>query len=157
MTSRDSDKLVFNEDKHTYTKRGEKYTNVSSIVKKYTPPFKKEFLAGLVAKRDGLSVGHVIAMWAANGELSMTYGNAVDLAVRYLIDFGDLPNPIILKRCMESFAEITLGIKMRANVMLSHDGVKLAGTAMTTRITPAAQRSKHGTSWSYTRRAWPHS
>lgn len=120
--------MNFNKHNHTYDKDGKPYRSVSEVVASYMPEFPKELIASKVAAKQGVPAEEILQKWDDNAKVSTTYGNAIDRAVRYWIDHGDLPNPVILQRAVESFAEITKGEKLHANVGFSHDDLLIAGT-----------------------------
>ena len=119
---------MFDEPTHTYTKNSVVYRNVSQLVEKYSPPFPKEEAALRTAVSQKTTPEKIIKRWKDLGEVSKTYGSAIDLAVRYWIDHGDIPRPTLLAGCIEEFIDLTWGMKLTANIMLAHDDLQIAGT-----------------------------
>ena len=77
--------------------------SVTELVSKYVPPFPAGMIAEKVAKKEGTTPEEVLRKWEINKDIACDYGNAVDKAVQYWVDFKELPKQDHLKEIVERF------------------------------------------------------
>lgn len=98
--------MIFDPVTHTY-KLGEltfKYS-VTGLANKYVPPFPAGMLAEKVAKKEGTTSDVILAKWELNKDMACDYGNAVDKAIQYWVEFGEEPKQDHLKGIVKSFTK----------------------------------------------------
>ena len=98
--------MIFDPITHQY-KLGDhtfKYS-VTGLASKYIPPFPAGMIAEKVAKKEGVETDYVLRKWAMNKEMACDYGNAVDKAIQYWIDFKEEPKNEHLRGIVQRFAK----------------------------------------------------
>lgn len=132
-------KIKFIKDSHEYlANTGDgvwlSYTSVTTIGGRYSPPFKKDFIAPRVAeanarKQDGSpeTTEEVIDSWERSGEVACDYGNAVHGAIENYIKYNVIPKAAYLKELVENFKQLGLGKCVSEKIFFS-DEYRVAGT-----------------------------
>ncbi len=82
--------VIFNKEKHTYTnpETGEIYTSVSQLLSQYKEPFKKDFFAEKVAKREKVSKQVILDRWAKTNKDACDKGTRIHDIVEQYIKHG---------------------------------------------------------------------
>lgn len=99
-------RIVFNEDAHTYHYDGQLCTSVTSVIGRYKEPFDTEKIATAYAVKRGLSIFDVIADWEEKKNSAATKGTHVHkyaelkfACKKYLTDSTESSE--ILHKCFE--------------------------------------------------------
>lgn len=96
--------LHFNESTHTYRHHDHTFKySVTEVVNKYVPPFPAGAVAQAVAKKEGVEPDYILQKWELNKQIACEYGDAVDKAVQYWIDFKEEPKQKHLKDIISRF------------------------------------------------------
>lgn len=87
--------ITFNEPNHTYIDdRGNHYTSVTGLIKKFVEPFDEDGTAARIAKRDGKSKEEILAAWKQKRDEACLLGTRVhENNERQLLGQGDLHQP----------------------------------------------------------------
>lgn len=84
--------LHFDPTTHTYRFGDHTFKySVTELLNKYVPPFAAGAIAQAIAKKRGVEPEHVLAQWELNKQIACEYGDAVDKAVQYWIDYKEIP------------------------------------------------------------------
>ena len=97
--------MIFDPVTHQYKLNGHTFKySVTELAGKYIPPFPAGMLAEKVAKKEGVTADHILRQWDMNKEMACDYGNAVDKAIQYWIDFKKEPKNEHLQKIVKDFA-----------------------------------------------------
>jgi hypothetical protein len=120
--------MTFEEIEHRYEKNGIEYTSVGNFLDKFRPPFEKELIAGMVAKKTGKEPNEVISMWDLNSQISTNYGTSLHKGIEYWIKFGEISKLPHIKETTEKFAEKFKDKKLKSEIVAFDDEHRIAGT-----------------------------
>lgn len=96
--------MILDELQHTYTIDSHTFKySVTQLVNQYTPPFQADMIARIVASKEGCEPQDILRKWEVNKEIAQDYGNAVDKAVQYWVDYGEGPKQQHLEEIVEDF------------------------------------------------------
>lgn len=125
--------VTFKEDTHQYfNEKGEEYISGTTFLHKFQKPFDEDKFATLKAKKLGVSVDEVKAMWKANSRKACDYGTNVHLLMENYVLHGTKEEGY--SSLYESFNLITTedfmkAMKVYSEELLWVDEYKVAGTA----------------------------
>jgi len=126
--------MIFDPATHTYTLNGHTFKHsVTELVSKYVPPFPAGMLAEKVAQKEGTTSDVVLARWQMNKEIACDYGNAVDKAIQYWIDFKQEPKIKHLQKIVKDFAGRYDG-DLRSQISVYSEEKSVCGTTDIIRI-----------------------
>lgn len=127
MTST-SNMVYFDSASHTY-RLGDKTfkRSVTQVVNEYVPPFPAEMIAGKIAKKEGVETQDILDKWELNKNIACAYGDAVDLAVRYYVSYGEMPKQEHLQAIVERFKADYTG-DLVANITAYSEEHSVVGT-----------------------------
>lgn len=111
---------------HSYTQDGVKYQSVTQLVSKFKVPFKRDMIAGIVAKKQGREIEDVIREWELKAELARDFGNAVHKSIELYIKYGEKPKHKFLLKVVNEFAKLKTG-KLHSEIVVYSDELKTAG------------------------------
>lgn len=98
--------MQFSSDTHTYSLDGHTFKySVTELVNKYVPLFPAGMIAEKVAKKEGTTAEEVLRKWEMSKDIACDYGNAVDKAIQYWVDFKEEPKQDHLKEIVARFKE----------------------------------------------------
>lgn len=120
--------MIFDPVTHTY-KLGDhtfKYS-VTEIAGKYVPPFPAGMIAQRTAQKEGTTADEVLRRWEMNKDMACDYGNAVDKAIQYWVDFKEEPKNKHLKKIVQDFAKDHDG-DLRAQIAVYDEEKSVCGT-----------------------------
>lgn len=96
--------LYFDDQTHTYRYGDHTFKySVTELLNQYVPPFPAGAVAQAVAKKEGVETDYILQKWNLNKEIACDYGNAIDKAVQYWIDFKEEPKQEHLKNIVSRF------------------------------------------------------
>ena len=120
--------MIFDPVTHQYKLNGHTFKySVTGLASKYIPPFPAGMLAEKVAKKEGVTAEQILRQWDMNKEMACDYGNAVDKAIQYWIDFKQLPKNEHLRDIVKDFA-ITHEGDLRCQISVYSEEKSVCGT-----------------------------
>ena len=121
--------VLFDPITHTYTLDGHTFKySVTQLIKEYTTPFQAEMIAGMVAKKKGVEREEILGMWELKKNIACDYGNAVDKAIQYYVDYGEDPAQKHLKEMTDKFQEDYKGSNLVSQVTVYNLEKSVCGT-----------------------------
>lgn len=121
--------ITFDPIAHVYCLNGKAFKqSVTELKNTFVKPFPAGMIAQAVAKKEGKEINDILAQWEANKDLSCAFGNAIDLAVRYWIDYGEEPKHPFLKGVVQDFAAKCDRDVRKANIVVYDEPLSLVGT-----------------------------
>lgn len=113
---------------HKYELNGHTFKySVTGLAGKYVPPFPAGMLAQKVAQKEGTTPEFVLSRWDMNKEMACDYGNAVDKAIQYWVDFKEEPKNKHLKSIVRDFAKTHDG-DLRCQISVYSEEKSVCGT-----------------------------
>ena len=125
--------VTFKEDTHQYfNEKGEEYISGTTFLHKFQTPFDEDKFAAIKAKKLGVSVDEVKAMWKANSRKACDYGTSIHLLMQNYLTIGQIKTEY--NYLYQSFNDIVLSDLINAQKIYSEkllwiDEYKIAGTA----------------------------
>lgn len=119
--------MKFNEEKHTYTRKGYEYISGTQLRDAFVPPFKKDEIAGYVAKSQDRDKDDVLSEWELKGSIACNLGDFVHKTIEGWIKFGFVneDNPIS-EQMIDNFPIDKEELETESIVY--NDNCKVAGT-----------------------------
>lgn len=122
--------IKFDESKHKYyNKQGEEYISVSTLVKKYAPPFDPDgAIIKRCAERDGLSVEELRLQWDKIRDEASEKGKEIHSLVEHWIKFKEIKDSQY-SHYINQISKLPFKGKLNSEVIIFSDKLKIAGTA----------------------------
>ena len=120
--------MTFDEKEHRYVKDGIEYLSVSRFLEKFKPPFNKELISGMVAKKQGKEPDDILSMWNLNSEISTNYGTSIHKGIELFVKHKTISKLPHIRESTEKFIEKFKGKKLRSEIVAFDDEHRIAGT-----------------------------
>lgn len=119
--------MIFDEKSHEYD--GGKYRSVTQFLNQFQKPFQKELIASRVAKRDNREAQEIIDEWDTNARMARDFGNAIDGAIHYWVEFNQKPKHPFLEKVVNEFEKLSPEReKINSQIIVANDELGIAGT-----------------------------
>ena len=119
--------MTFDEKEHRYVKDGIEYLSVSRFLERFKPPFNKELISGMVAKKQGKEPDDILSMWNLNSEISTNYGTSIHKGIELFVKHKTISKLPHIKESTEKFIEKFKGKKLRSEIVAFDDEHRIAG------------------------------
>jgi len=120
--------MILDEELHEYRKDNDIYLSVTQLIEKLKKPFPKSLIAEKIAIRDGIEPEEVTGEWDLNSSISANYGTSIHQGIEMWIKYGKISKLPHVKLAVEKFAEHNDREKLKTEVIVFNDDLKLAGT-----------------------------
>lgn len=122
--------VIFNKESHTYVNpvTNEIYISVSQLLSKYKEPFKKDFLAEKVAKKQKVSKQTILDQWDEANKKACDRGQNIHTILENYIKKGDIDDGDIVKTFIKVFDKNDYIEVKNEHLLYCHDN-KVAGTS----------------------------
>lgn len=122
--------VIFNKERHTYTnpETGENYTSVSALLSKYKEPFKRDFLAQMVAKKQKVKPEEILKQWDKKNKDACEKGSRIHDIIESYIKNAEVKDQKIIDEFVKVF-DIKQYRRINSEMMLFNDDHKIAGTS----------------------------
>lgn len=118
----------FDEVRHQYYIGDRLLKSVTTFISDFMPKFNAPMVAGVVAKKRGVSAEHILNDWDLKRDIANNYGNSIHMSVERWLKFGEKPTQPHLQLAVDKFIEKFGNINWDSEYRVFSEEYELGGT-----------------------------